>query len=172
LRDAEIIDRWKGRPFGERRDFLIEKKIFTSAYVMRKLMESLKLSSDLSRYDIPCKTYPCIKRPTVRDRWEWYEHYDMERASPGSISAPALYNLIIHSLIFTESVTGEGHSVGFLITSDSRRGDALGEVEFRQYIDLIRRVAEDNPSHVSMRYDWSKEDWVVWRGNEAPPENL
>jgi hypothetical protein len=172
LRDADVLQRWKGRPFSARRDFIVEKKVFIAAYAMRKLMESFKLSSDQSGHHVPCRIYPFLKRLTWRDRGEYYEHYDMERPQRASVSTSALFNLIIHSFIFTEAVTLCGHSYGFLVTSGHRRDDGLWEVNFDHYIALMRRVAEDDPAAMAMRFDETKQDWVVWRGIGDPPKGF
>ncbi|MCJ8518522.1 hypothetical protein ABID21_001154 [Pseudorhizobium tarimense] len=48
LKDADLIERWaaKARP-SERGSILIERKVFVSAFAMRKLIECEKVSSDV-----------------------------------------------------------------------------------------------------------------------------
>jgi hypothetical protein len=170
LRDASILRRWTDKPPTERRAFLFEKKIFTSAYAMRKLVESLKLSSDYGSYSVKCKTYPSLRPITWRDRWEFYEHYDMERPVEGSIAASALLNLIIHSFLFLEFVDEDTESIlGFHITSDRRRNESLWQIGMNEYLSLMEHVAADNPSNFAMRFDKAKGEWAFWRGHGEPP---
>jgi len=46
--DANLIERWAAKPRSTaRRSYIIEQKVFLTAYAMRKLLEGEKLSNSL-----------------------------------------------------------------------------------------------------------------------------
>jgi hypothetical protein len=47
LRDAAIIERWANKKPTERQSIIIEKKIFITSYVVRKLIEGHKVATNL-----------------------------------------------------------------------------------------------------------------------------
>ena len=83
-----------------RRDFEIERIVFTSAYVMRKLWESGKLSNTWETRLSKCVFYKANGQ--LVDRLNWHridEFYELERPKNVSLTAFELCNRLIHSFV-------------------------------------------------------------------------
>lgn len=60
-RDADLIARWALKPASERRSFIVERKLFLSAYSMRKLSDDQKLSTQTLADQIQVLVSPPLK---------------------------------------------------------------------------------------------------------------
>ena len=59
LRDADLIERWaKKTVASERRSALLERKVFVSAYAIRRLNEAVKISSRFREVTLPVTRLP------------------------------------------------------------------------------------------------------------------
>ncbi len=173
LKDADILERWATKPVSERRGYLLESKVFNSAYAMRKLAHSYKLSSSFNDRSVSCNRYPSTKQITWRDRWQFWEHFDLCAPKPISISALALIDTIIHSYLFWELVDEEAPSkTKFVVTSDWKRNKYLVEFELGAYVCLLRIAGQDHPSNFHMTYSEKDGDWRMWRGDGTPPPHV
>lgn len=127
-KDADFIDRWAAKPkITERRSVLIEQKTFVAAYSIRKLLQAGKLSSSFEGRSVPCDAAPLVRGKKI-DRYNahrYVELYDFDKMARQAISAPALLDLLIHSLLFAEPSPKTIGSPGFsspLIVSAQRYG--------------------------------------------------
>jgi hypothetical protein len=171
LKDADILERWATKPESDRRGYLLESKVFNSAYAMRKLAHSYKLSSSFDDRSVNCTRYPSVKPMTWQDRWQYWEHFDLESPKPINISALTLIDTIIHSYIFWEFVNEDPQlTTKFIVTSDWKRNKYLIEFGLEAYVGLMREAGQDHPSNIQMAYSEQDGDWRMWRGHgQAPP---
>ena len=167
IRDANTIERWSRRPkITEHRSFILENKIFLAAYAMRKLFQARKLSSSFEQKNIKLKTFPAFNRSAVTS-WnadKFDELYDLHHPTKEKISARHLLDVIIHSLVLVEVVRRDDSVGGFLVTSDHRSA-ALWSVTVRQFVSLMRSVANDQPAAIYRERIGDTERWDEWRGN-------
>jgi hypothetical protein len=169
-RDAELIERWAAKTVvSERRSALLERKLFVSAYALRRLNEAARISSRFREVTLPVTRFP----PTGAsvDQWNIFhfdEHYDMDHGSVEQMPMFGLLNLLIHSLIFEEFLNDAEQIVGFAVTSDNASEKGLYYVELKAFISIMREVGSDNPSHFVRRR--IGDTWWVWLGDGEPPE--
>jgi hypothetical protein len=154
-----------------RREFAIERAVFFSAYIMRKLWEAGKLSSTWKT-----KRSKCIyHRPKGRfvDRLNWHridELFDLNRPEDASLTAIELCNRLIHSFVFL-MVDGPRKTIaGFFFTSDQTRRRGLWFIEFAEILALMRETGRDYPSSGRMVRHPRTCDWIAWAGHGVPPE--
>ena len=58
LRDADLIERWAKKTVeSERRSTLLERKVFVSAYAIRRLNEAVRISSRFRQVTLPVIRY-------------------------------------------------------------------------------------------------------------------
>jgi hypothetical protein len=170
VRDADILERWGAKSASAKRSFLLEKKVFTAAYIMRKLWESGKLSSSASGLSIVCVSFKCTRRMTWLDRWSYWDHYDLDNPTKVSVSLIDLINSVIHSYVFLEAC--DGGSTSFVVTSDRSRNKHLWQFSLSSYTDLMRRLGADFPSTSIMAFDDAAHEWVRWSGDGEPPPHV
>lgn len=145
--DADLIERWCGKPASERRSFIIEKKVFVGAFSVRKLIEASRLSASFSGQSVQVKSYPANGARVHRfNNHHFDRHYWLENPEIVSLSAARLMDLIIHSFTFIE-VVDEAESIeAFLLTSDRTRMTRLYEVPINVYTKLLRSAGTDFPA--------------------------
>lgn len=172
--DAELLERWAAKKsVTERRSFLLEQKIFISAYAIRKLIEAQKLSSSLSGRSEQCQRFKAVsKQITTQNNHKLDELYDLEKPIAATLSVKRLINIIIHSFVFAEVVRNDMTIEGFYVTSDQKKYESLWLVDLGRFIELMRQVGKDYPSVGYKVFDPDENDWFVWNGHGEPPPHI
>ena len=181
-RDATLLERW-ARETGpsESRSFRIERRVFLAAYAMRKLAESLKVSTALLEKPIQVCRVEGI-HPGSRDRNTHYfglhnthsfaRHFDLKRPIHDEMPRRRLINMIIHSIVYIELVSEAERYEGFYITSGREQRNGAYLVELSHYTALIRELARDYPSVVQHVFDPKRREWIAWSGHGDPPQEI
>lgn len=168
LKDADVLTRWMNKPDSDRRSFLVEQKVFLGAFTIRRLMQSFKLSTATADIPIDCTRFRCVKDVTWWDRWQWWEHYDVEHPTRHRVTIKQLVNQIIHSYIFFETEFEPGVP-SLIFTSDYDRSKALLSINLTVFISLMRLVAEDEPEIMQIRWRDDLRDYELWGGSGPAP---
>jgi hypothetical protein len=137
----------------------IEWFVFTSSFIMRKLLESQRLSHEAECRKIRVRRYPATSAKTgyrftekdVNDR------YDFSSGKPGLLSLEGLCNQIVHSYDFIVASSGGGRVL--LFNSDRSSRSTLSLVTFSEYLSFVRYVTRD---------DWDLE----WRRDLNDPDRV
>jgi hypothetical protein len=141
------LERWCAKTsVTERRSMLIERKVFLAAYTIRKLYEAQKLSTSFRDQSLRCRTYPAISDRITHHSVGLDELYDFGSTEDRVIAGRDLIDLIIHSFVFSELLSGDWMVEGFFVTSDKKRYERLWFVEMKAFIDLMRQIGSDYPS--------------------------
>jgi hypothetical protein len=170
LTNARLLKRLQTERRSARREFELERTVFLSAYIMRKLWEAAKLSSVWGKRKIPC----IFHRPKRRgaDRLNWHridELYKLDFSQPDPQTSFEFCNRIIHSYIFV-LVEGPGKTLaGFFFASDSTKHQGLWFVKFVDFLSLLTETARDYPSSIHMTRHPKTQEWIVWAGHGEPP---
>ncbi|MEX1203827.1 MAG: hypothetical protein WEB85_01140 [Dongiaceae bacterium] len=174
LKNADIIERWAKKRPTERCAFVIEEKVFLSAYAIRRLWESQKLSSSFTDRSLKCLVYTaCSDDITINNSHKLDELYDWTSPVDRSVAAKTFVSLIIHSFIFAQIVKDDDLTVqAFLVTSDRSRYKGLWQVDLIEFVRLMRVVGNDMPSSVIRVFDIARNDWFVWQGDGKPPAHV
>ena len=137
---------------------VVERFMFVTAYVSRKLFESDLLTIDLIERDWPVKRYRCVRHPpprqqflVSRDRKTWWQpiedHYDLAHPQKGSLRLPALCNLVVHHFAFEirsrDADAIEADAIEIYFNSDHSKGEVLNRMTFTTYIEFVEEVAHD-----------------------------
>lgn len=147
LRFAEALERRYGQKrWSDRTRYNIEKEIFLSFYIIRKLSENgrLKPAVVTSRHTVTW--YPIIigEEATTNPRrfWSTYLLYHgwVEDWTPGEVS-----NQFIHSFVFSPFRAPTGNMLGIFFASDWGSKTGLHYIKLITVIDIILSVARNRP---------------------------
>jgi hypothetical protein len=174
LKDADLIDRWASK-VSTRRSFLIEKKVFLSAYAMRKLFDAEKLSSNLNGRNVSAQRYDPIpeKKMTWWTTQSFHQVFNLQVPVRCSVPVRDVLNLIIHSRVFAEAIYSETdlRVQGFFLNSDNN-DDKLWRIPIAAFTALMRIVGKDNPTTAYFEFDRQAGKHRTWRGNGSPIPNI
>lgn len=158
LKDASLLERWAvktSKP--KQRDLIFEKKVFLAAYAIRKLFEAQKVCTALHNRSVPCFSYPRNGSNMTTLNWHRIEeHFDWGAGRSFQLSATALVNQLIHSLIFVLKVNDNDHVEGFLVLSHQGKRRHLFSIGLHDFLTLMREVGHDDPTEVKLTRD---ADW-------------
>tara|TARA_R110001592_G_scaffold29350_3_gene106490 strand:+ start:9192 stop:9722 length:531 start_codon:yes stop_codon:yes gene_type:complete len=147
--------------YSEKLQVNFEKQVIVHLFMIRKLMESYKLSSKSFNYRAQIFRSPCVKRVTLRNFWCIDEVYDFEQEEKISKDIKFICNQFIHGGA-TFAYRGEDRNWHGLYTcSDFEKQKYV----YRITVDEIRKIFElvgtDYPSTMKWTYCDEKEDYVV-----------
>lgn len=175
LKDADLIERWAAKARQSKRgSILIERKIFVSAFAMRKLIECEKVLSDVEGRTLRPERFDLLPGQKL-DWWKrhsFWEAFDMKAPSTCSLSVGDLLDIIIHSKVFSECIYDE-HDLrvsGFFVTSD-RRDRHLWLVSLKEFTYLMRLMGKDYPSVGRIVFDGEGKHYS-WQGHGEPPVQI
>lgn len=156
LKDGALIEKYAQKSTAsEYRFVLLEKKIFLTAYAMRKLVEApAKVTDQIRSTNINCLEYPSAGTGLDEMNWHHVErHFDFGASKKSSIKVRNLFNEIIHSFVFVFINEGAEKSPisGFLVASDWKKNTRLLEISIENYVQLVQQVANSNPTYVSFK---------------------
>lgn len=157
IRDLrELRDEMGGSNWTESESFraaVVERFMFITAYVSRKLFESEELTVDLIERDWFVKRFQCMRVPPSRrqfllsrDLKTWWQpiedHYDLAHPQNGSLRLPALCNLVIHHFAFEIRSRNAG-AIEIYFNSDHSKAEVLNMITLTTYIEFVDEVAHD-----------------------------
>lgn len=154
-KDAEMIERWAAKPaITARRSFIVEQKVFLSAYAIRRLLDAPKLSTTFHERSVRCRLFSALEgRKVTTANWhDYHELYEFNDPVARSINLRDLLDIIIHSLVFAEILNEDGTIQGFIVTSHRKR-DKLWEIHLSEYITVMQDIAHDYPSTMIRVFD-------------------
>jgi hypothetical protein len=134
------------------RAVVIERFVFMTAYITRKLVENEELTVDLVERDWPIKQFRAIrslpKRQQFRvtqDMTNWWQpvedYYDLADPEAATLRLEDLANRLIHHFAFQLRIRAEG-TTEILFNSDWSR-DQLYLITLSDYMTVIEESAND-----------------------------
>jgi hypothetical protein len=133
------------------RGVVIERFMFVSAYIIRKLAENDELTVDLIDRDWPVRRFECVTYPphpqqfrVTRNFQDWWQpiedYYDLANARPASLRLKALCNLVIHHFAF-EARGNHEDGIEIYFNSERTKEEHLYAVAFDRYVELVEEAA-------------------------------
>lgn len=165
--DAALLERWANKPPSRRRSFLIERKILLAAYTLRKLGEAFKLSTATLSDPIKVKRYaPLQPGYSAFNNHRFDDYFDLQNPAHLNLKRRRLVDVLIHSLVFIESLDDDDRCESFLVTSDLEATRGLLEIQLQDFTALMRQASHDFPTAIHRSFNADKERWMVWTGQE------
>jgi hypothetical protein len=140
--------------------FKIESSIFYSAFVIRKLIESDKLSDVVEKYSLKSIKYSPSKQINKLHKWAEENEYNWSSPVIENIQGKDLCSWIIHSYVFQLVFIEAAETISFYVSSDFDRNKVLHEVSISEMINYIDIVINDNIVEAHYKYNIDKKDYI------------
>lgn len=157
LRYLRQFQTWSDKIGTQRGGFYVERAVFLSAFIVRKMMENRKVSDAIRDRSIRCTAYPAL-RP-LSDRVSRFfgvsdpsKDYDMCKPAEVRISAYDLMSEIMHSYVFMPAVDDRDRCTGFLVNSYNKQDHRLLSVERIDFERLLADVANDEVDQIVVEH--------------------
>jgi hypothetical protein len=162
--------------------FKYERDIFYAAYVVRKLIEAVRVSDECEAYRIEAIEYaPTTKVSDLLNRDNIDELFDLSEGKSCRLGLREFCNQIIHSFIFAPCFDEElSVLTGLFVASDRQRSACLLYFEIENVIGLVHEVSQDDIVDMQMVRDRNTKQWIITKKtsyrrsamNIAPPLHL
>jgi hypothetical protein len=132
----------------------MERFVFWSAFVIRKLSEAKKLSDELEAEQIQVSRFPRSDLDGPHDFMNAHKierFYDLDSGISQTAAPLWLSNQLIHSFVFIPETDDDGRLTGLYFNSDLSREDSLFYIAWSEFKRMIMAVAGDDV--VSMGFD-------------------
>lgn len=153
----------------------VEKAVLMGAFVVRRLVESHKLSDSTAGMLLRVNRVPPTgKRVTLLNNHRLEELFDFARSGRSRQALPFLCNQAIHSYIFAVYSDRTGKRLaGVFMASDWQRNRALFAVPLAELERAFRKAGSDYPTESVSVFDEKLGDYRVEqrtarRGRRAP----
>ena len=151
--------KWTERRFAKHAH-KIDLSFLVSAIIIRKLIESDKLSDDADNYKLNVVAYTPRRHIDKLHKWvedgdyEWGDHQN------SSVSAKTICNSLIHSYAYCPEFSEQHKLSGFFVASDFDRNKLIYEVTLSSWIAYLDFIASDSVCKLSMHFDEKKSDYT------------
>ena len=173
-KDADLLETWAEKTkFTERRSALIERKVMVSAFSIRKLHESGKLSSAFADRSTQVRVFQ-RKPGRVEPAFDYDLDKEFKMNCPVQRRHPVMKVLdqIIHSRIFYEGVVEGGAVESFIVASDRTSSVRITEVSISEFLRIMRAAAHDDPETLVALRSQISGKWLTWRGTGEMPRHV
>lgn len=128
---------------------ILEKSIFYSAFVIRKLVDcKTKLSDEADCYALKVEIFESKKQFDNMHHWTSEDSHNWESSRKLTKQGKEVCNWLIHSLIF-ELVYNEDQSVeGFCVSSDFDSDKCLYHVALNNWLNYVGFISSDDVSEL------------------------
>lgn len=134
----------------EQEEFRIERSLFLSAFVLRKLIENGKISDQVSKKPIFVQCFPSTKPKAGRLSFEAFGspdiigEYDLDNPSLISLSPHKLTGEIIHSHALGWCLDGSYYVESFYVASYRNQEKRVISITLTDYVKLLEEFASDD----------------------------
>lgn len=139
----------------------VESAILYSAFIIRKLIESEKLSTVADAHSLSAKNYLPIKRIDRLHHWCDEDCYDWEKSGSQTMTGKNICNQLIHSYVMQLLFEEDAAVIGFFVSSDYDRNKGLFEVSLEDWIQYMDLIISDSVVAQEMHFDKNKNDYRI-----------
>ena len=145
----------------ERLQVNFEKDVTISFFMIRKLIESTKLSSKTTKYKAQIFKSPCVGKVNNSNFWNISELYNLEKEETALKNVNFLCNQLIHGGAMF-AYRGENRNwSGIYTCSDFEREKYVYRIPLEEIVRILEIAGNDYPHEISMEYSELKGDYVV-----------
>lgn len=143
----------------EYRDYRLEKALLLSAFTVRLLLDSNKLSDSFDSRNLKVDYYSA-KRGAQENispldkRFIDERYFDLTESTSSSIFIKQLTNQLIHSaVVLMFSFDDTNRVIGFFVVSDKDYEKRLCYCSLKEWINVVEPVADDDVAYALMHKD-------------------
>ena len=138
----------------------LEKAIFYSAFIIRKLLDCKgKLSDEADNYSLIITKITPNEEINRLNRWIDNETHDWDHMLKETAQGKSICNWLIHSYVFAFSFNDSGVVDGFFVSSDFDRNTSLYFIPIDEWIDYMNYIGRDTVVKAAMIYDDKIQDY-------------
>ncbi len=145
----------------ERLQVNFEKEVTISFFMIRKLIESTKLSTKTTKYQVHVFRSPCIEKINNRNFWDIGKLYDLEIEETVSKNINFICNQFIHGGAMYAYRKEDRNWGGIYTCSDFERQKYVYRIPINEIINILKIAGDDYPKITSMIYDESTKDYFI-----------
>lgn len=138
-----------------------EKEVIVHLFMVRKLMESNKLSSKSINYRANIFRSPCVKKVTARNFWDIDELYDFENEETVFKDIKFVCNQFIHGDATFAYRSKDRNWHGLYTCSDFERQKYVYRVTLEEIRKIFELAGNDYPSMMKFTYCEGIDDYVI-----------
>ncbi|WP_141441350.1 hypothetical protein [Vreelandella titanicae] len=138
-----------------------EKEVIISFFMIRKLMESNKLSKSTISYKAQVFRSLCINKVNNRNFWDIMELYELESEQVVSKSIGFICNQLIHGGAIYAYREKDRNWGGIYTCSDFEREKFIYKIPINEIIKILDMAGNDYPGRITMIFSESIDDYVV-----------
>jgi len=131
----------------ERAAVTIEKFVFTSAFIIRKLVEAQKLSDEFETTSVSIQAFQRINhgRPIhFINRHYFDEFYDLDKPHKVTLSTINLCNAFIHSFVFVVDLGDNASAIdGLFFNSDKSKDKEVFYITLDDFFKIVQDAIKD-----------------------------
>lgn len=143
---------------------VIEKAVFYSAFIIRKLIDcKVKVSDEVDSYRFTIKGFRPWKNMDLIHRYPDEKTHDWKQKMTYTKSGAEICNWLIHSFIFFFGLDDTNKIDCFYVSSDFDKNKILYRIELKEWIKYMEFVGSDFVVASDMHVDDSKKDYVITR---------
>lgn len=140
---------------------VIEKAIFYSAFIIRKLLDcNGKMSDEADQYAIKVTEWKPTRKITVMHRWPKEGEFDWEEGKTKNVLGNKVCNWLIHSFVFFTEVNEDGTIESFFVSSDYDKNKVAYQVEITEWEKYMKFIETDWVVSLHSHYDEKIQDYV------------
>lgn len=157
----------------ERKEYIAERDLLLSAFIVRTLFEAGKLSDEMAGYELSIVSYPATPKNTNRlmplfRRIPDDDLYDHDRPSQQNISGRWFVNQLIHAAVIPCFDFGDNtRPAAFMVVSDRFAQECLYRCELDVWVKFVREVVHDEVNSVHETWDEVKGEWKIERSRKV-----
>lgn len=156
----------------ERKEYIAERDLLLSAFIVRTLFEAGKLSDEMADHDLSIVSYPATPRNTNKlmpllRRVPDDDLYDYDRPTKLSIPGRRFVNQLIHAAVIPCFDFGDNtRPAAFMVVSDRFARECLYRCELDVWVRFVREVVRDEVNSFHETWDESKGEWKIERSRK------
>lgn len=138
-----------------------EKDVTVSFFMIRKLIESTKLSSKTTKYKAQIFRSPCVGKANNRNFWDIDKIYNLEKEESVGKNVNFLCNQLIHGGAMFAYREKDRNWGGIYTYSDFERNKYVYRIPLSEIVKILEIAGNDYPDMITMTFDRNKNDYVV-----------
>ncbi|OCH46693.1 hypothetical protein [Aliivibrio fischeri] len=145
----------------EKRQVNFEKDVILSLFMVRKLTESLKLSSKTTSKQFVVYGSKCIAAVNNQNFWNINDLYDLTKEVKFTKNVQFISNQLIHGHAIYAYREKNRNWGGLYSCSDFERNKYVYRIPITTIIDILETASTDYPTEFSYEFCSKKNDFIV-----------
>jgi hypothetical protein len=143
-------------------NYKIEKFYFITAFVVRKLIDSNKISNELESMNVPIRYYKKNMRGFDRyfvwnaEAAKYYDMDDLDKCNSSRLNIKDVLNMLIHSYFFQFMYINNWKDMRnciLLFNSDKTKDSCIYLINLNEWIEILGKVCNDHVKSITASYD-------------------